>query len=75
LLVAPGIDSSYGAALLGLAGLGMVAKPHAIAGTRWGGGTAIAPILENRALYDRLFGAYVRVHDQLAPLYATQWRA
>lgn len=75
LLVAPGIDSSYGAALLGLVGLGMVAEPHAVAITRWGSGTAIAPIPENQALYDRLFGAYLRVHNQLAPLYATEWRA
>ena len=67
LRVAAGADSAHGAALLGIAGLGLanamdMAAPHTEP-------SLVFPDATGVALYDRWFGAYVAVHEHLAPLY------
>ena len=72
LVVAEGVDSAYGAGLLGLAGLGLSdgrAGAEATA-ARW---RSIAPQPEGTAAYADRYPAYVRVAEALAPLYHQYW--
>ena len=73
LVVAEGVDSAYGAALLGLAGLGLSdgrAGAAATAARR----RSIAPQPDCTAAYADRYPAYVRVAEALAPLYHQYWR-
>jgi xylulokinase len=72
LVVAEGVDSAYGAALLGLAGLGLSDGTTGAAASvaRW---RSIAPQPECAAAYADRYPAYVRVAEALAPLYRQYW--
>jgi xylulokinase len=72
LVVAEGVDSAYGAGLLGLAGLGLSDGRAGAAATaaRW---RSIAPQPEGTAAYADRYPAYVRVAEALAPLYHQYW--
>jgi len=72
LVVAEGVDSAYGAALLGLAGLGL-SDDAGRAGVRAAARKYIAPQPELAAAYSDRYHAYVRVGEALAPLYHQHW--
>jgi len=67
--VAPCADSSYGAALLGLVGLGLFKRAEDVLTTINVTGHRLTPDPKNQQLYTRLFNAYRDVHNNLAPLY------
>ena len=75
--IAPAADSSYGAALLGLEGLGLRAKSEAPehaeqpTGDKSSVARRYAPRETESAAYDQLFERYRRVQQALAPLYGT----
>ncbi len=71
LVVAEGADSAYGAALLGLAGLGLSDASGAAATTARR--RTIAPQPECVAAYADRYRAYVQVGEALAPLYHQHW--
>ena len=66
---APQADSSYGAALLGLAGLGVADLHELIEQNEGSRGQCSLPCAERVGLYDGLFERYRQVHEALTPLY------
>ena len=64
LVVAPEVNSTYGVALLGLHSLG-----YTPADTLHNDSTSIEPISDHVSRYDVLFERYLRVCEQLMPLY------
>ena len=69
LKIAANADSSYGAALLGLVGLGFFKDPQDVLDNLSGSHRVIHPDEGNRAIYDGLFEKYRDIHARLAPVY------
>lgn len=63
-------DSSYGAALIGLAGLGLSGSLRELTARRATTGHILQPDKSQQTLYTQAFAAYVRAHRQLAPFYS-----
>lgn len=73
LRIVEGADSSYGAALLGLASLGLAeAGLEPLLKERAEAGRAVRPDRERTECYDRHFEAYGDLHACLAPFYGRQ---
>ena len=69
LKVATHADSSYGAALLGMVGLGWFEEPADALETMAASTREIHPKAENHRLYSDLFEQYRDIHARLAPFY------
>jgi xylulokinase len=70
LRIVDGADSALGAALLGLAGLGLSANWLSLVKTRAAAGRLIRPDPERHSFYDQRFTAYVDAQSRLSPFYA-----
>jgi xylulokinase len=70
LRIVDGADSALGAALLGLAGLGLSANWLSLVKTRAAAGRLIRPDPERQSFYDQRFTAYVDAQSRLSPFYA-----
>jgi xylulokinase len=69
LKIAAQTDSSYGAALLGMVGVGLFGSPEDALESGVKTTRQIEPDAANGRLYDELFERYRDIHDRLAPAY------
>ena len=73
LKIAAHADSSYGAALLGLVGLGFFKETKDVLANVGQSHREIQPDKENHAIYNGLFERYRDIHARLAPVYHGDW--
>jgi xylulokinase len=66
---APEIDSAYGAALIGLNGLGVYSTIQEAQGCADFEREFLVPDAERQNLYDKIFTVYREIHQQLKPVY------
>ena len=69
LRVAAHANSSYGAALLGLVGLGWFKDAEEVLANVGQSHKEMQPDEDNQAIYDKLFETYREIHARLAPVY------
>jgi len=73
LKIAAHADSSYGAALLGLVGLGFFMETKDVLANVGQSHREMQPDKDNHAIYSGLFEKYRDIHARLAPVYHGDW--